>query len=53
MTQTTHPPKEIVREVMRRHREEKTPPLSPQEFRRQLGWELVEDDRKAQERVVR
>jgi hypothetical protein len=49
MTQTTHPSKEQVRILMAKHREERTPPLSPEEFRRQLGWEMLKDEREAQQ----
>lgn len=45
MTQVTHPSKESVRELMARHREEKTPPLSLEEIRRRLGWGLVEHNK--------
>lgn len=48
MTHTTHPTKEAVRKLMAKHREEKTPPLSPEEYRRELGWELIEAEREAQ-----
>jgi hypothetical protein len=41
MTQTTHPSKEAVRQLMQRHREEKTPPLSPERIREELGWNLL------------
>jgi hypothetical protein len=43
--QTTHPSKEAVRQLMQRHREERTPPLSPEEFREQLGWKMLKDER--------
>lgn len=39
----THPPKELVRSVMAQHRAERTAPLSPEQFREQLGWKLIQD----------
>jgi hypothetical protein len=42
MTQTTHPEKEMVRSYMAQRREAQEPPPSPEEIRRQLGWNLVE-----------
>lgn len=46
MTQTTHPPKERVREYLERHRAEKTPPISPEQARRELGWQMIKDEKK-------
>jgi hypothetical protein len=40
MTQTTHPSKEQVRQFMRQRRVERTPPPSPEQIRRELGWHL-------------
>jgi hypothetical protein len=36
MTQTTHPPKEMVGEHMRRRAQERTPPPTPEQIRREL-----------------
>jgi hypothetical protein len=40
MTQTTHPSKEQVRQFMQRRRVDRTPPPSPDQIRRELGWHL-------------
>jgi phosphoribosylaminoimidazole-succinocarboxamide synthase len=48
--QVTHPDKEAVRRYMQQRREEQSPPPSPEEVRRQLGWELVEAERGAKPR---
>lgn len=45
MTQTTKPSKEQVREHMERRTHEESPPPTPEEIRRELGWELIKDDR--------
>lgn len=41
MTQTTKPTKEQVRAVLAQHRAERTPPLTPEQFREQLGWRML------------
>jgi hypothetical protein len=42
MTQTTHPPKHLVREYLERRTHYQTePPPSPDEIRRELGWHLL------------
>lgn len=46
MTEYTHPPKELVREVMQRHRAEKALPQTPEEFKRELGWEMLKSDKR-------
>jgi hypothetical protein len=33
---------------MAKHREERTPPLSPEEYRRQLGWGLLPNNKQWQ-----
>jgi hypothetical protein len=48
MTTTTHPDKAVVRQYMERRRGEKEPPPSPERIRQELGWYLVEAERKAQ-----
>lgn len=48
MTQTTHPPKEAVREFMARPRQEGPPP-APEEIRRRLGWGLLPNNGAAPE----
>ena len=45
---TARPTKEQVREFMERRVAEHTPPPSRDEIRRQLGWFLLEDERKEQ-----
>lgn len=50
MASTTHPSKEQVRQWMSERQEQRTPPPSPQEVKRQLGWGLLyEMDPLAQE----
>lgn len=43
-TQVTKPTKEQVRTLMERHRADRTPPLSPEQFRRELGWGLIKNN---------
>ncbi len=40
MAQENHPSKYLIREYLERRSQEKTPPPSPEEIRRQLGWGL-------------
>ncbi len=40
MTQTTHPPKEVVRAYMERRTREESPPPTPEAIRTELGWWL-------------
>ena len=47
MSSTTHPNKELVRSVMAQHRAERTPPMTPEQFKRELGWKLLADARGA------
>jgi hypothetical protein len=45
---TSHPPKHLVREYLERRAKEASPPPSPEEIRRQLGWGMlmsVSDDK--------
>jgi hypothetical protein len=44
---TSHPPKHLVREYLERRSKDTTPPPTPEEIRRQLGWGLLmpSDDR--------
>jgi len=42
-TPTTKPTKEQVRSYMSQRQTATTPPLSPEEIRRQLGWGFVPD----------
>jgi hypothetical protein len=44
---TSHPPKHLVREYLERRSKDTTPPPTPEEIRRQLGWGLLmpADDR--------
>lgn len=42
MTRTTKPPKQLVRDYMeRRTHQESPPPPTPEEIRRELGWNLL------------
>lgn len=44
MTQVSRPPKEQVRELMERHAKDRTPPLTPEQFRQELGWKILRDE---------
>ena len=46
MAQANHPDKAKVREVMQRHTKERTPPMTPEQFRRELGWHLIQPDKR-------
>lgn len=41
MTQTTHPTKQLVRDYMDERTRSDDPPPTPDEIRRQLGWNLI------------
>lgn len=41
MTQTTHPTPQQVRDWMEQRQREHAPPPTPDEIRRQLGWDLI------------
>lgn len=41
MTQTSKPSKELVRALMQRRQQERTPPATPEQIRRELGWEML------------
>jgi hypothetical protein len=41
MTQTTHPSKYLVRAYLERRSQEVKPPPTPEEIRRQLGWNMM------------
>lgn len=41
MTQANHPSKFLVRAYMERRSHEVKPPPTPEEIRRQLGWDLL------------
>ncbi|SFM19124.1 hypothetical protein [Rugamonas rubra] len=41
MAQTTHPSKYLVRAYLERRNHDPKPPPTPEEIRRQLGWDLV------------
>lgn len=38
---TTNPPKHLVREYLERRSRDPKPPPTPEEIRRQLGWEMA------------
>jgi hypothetical protein len=40
-TTTSHPPKHLVREYLERRSKDTTPPPTPEEIRRQLGWGML------------
>jgi hypothetical protein len=44
--QANHPPKEQVRSYLQKRATVRTPPPSPEQIRRELGWELVQPPRK-------
>lgn len=41
MSSFTHPPKHLVREYLQRRKRAAGPPPTPEEIRRQLGWEMM------------
>jgi hypothetical protein len=41
MTQTTKPQKEQVRALMAARQKATTPPKTPEQIRRELGWHLI------------
>lgn len=48
MTDTTHPPRHLVREYLEQRTHSEDPPPTPEEIRRQLGWNIIEAEREAQ-----
>jgi hypothetical protein len=40
-TQVTHPPKEVVRAYLAARKRNESPPATPDDIRRQLGWRLL------------
>lgn len=44
--QANHPPKEQVRSYLQQRAAVRTPPPSPEQIRRELGWGLVQPPRK-------
>jgi hypothetical protein len=46
MNQANHPSKYVVRKYLERRSHDAKPPPSPDEIRRQLGWGMVEIERK-------
>lgn len=45
MTNTVQPNKQQVRDWMAKRREERAPPPTPSEVRRQLGWGMLQAQR--------
>lgn len=41
MTKTTKPPKQLTRAYLERRTHEESPPPTPEEIRRELGWHLL------------
>lgn len=48
MTQTNKPSNQQVRDYMAQRREDRTPPPSQEEVRRQLGWRLEPNNKSAE-----
>jgi hypothetical protein len=48
MTPVTHPSPQQVREWMKQRQAENTPPPTPEVIRRELGWQLVRDNKSAE-----
>ncbi|WP_195763878.1 hypothetical protein [Pseudoduganella rivuli] len=46
MTKTTHPSKESVREWMERRTHAEDPPPTPADIRRELGWDLIPENKR-------
>lgn len=53
MKQTSSPDKEVVRNWLQQRQVQSGPPPSPEEIRRQLGWDLVEAERANEDRSKR
>ncbi len=45
-TKTTHPTKQQVREWMESRQVEHEPPPTPEEVRKQLGWDLIPENKR-------
>lgn len=45
---TTKPSKEKVREVMAQHRKDKALPATNEEYRRQLSWNMLPNNKRAE-----
>lgn len=41
MSDVKHPPKQLVRAYLARRSRDSTPPPTPEEIRRQLGWGML------------
>jgi hypothetical protein len=50
MEKLQHPTKEQVREFMKHRQEEHNPPPDIKEIRRQLGWDLLEAQRRSRQK---
>lgn len=51
MTTTTHPSKESVREYMERRTWSPDPPPSLEEICRELGWDLIPENRRPNQAI--
>lgn len=49
MTNTTHPPKQRVRDYMDRRTHSEESPPTPEDIRRELGWAIIEAEREARD----
>lgn len=49
MAVTTHPPKNLVREYLERRTHQVEPPPTPEQIRRELGWDLVPSNQPAKQ----
>ena len=48
VTDTTHPSPQTVREYLERRTHSEDPPPTPDEIRRELGWNLISVERQAE-----
>jgi hypothetical protein len=46
MPQTSKPSQEQVRNWMQQRQADRSPPPTPEQIRRQLGWQLIEAERR-------
>lgn len=46
MTQTTKPSKERLRDITVKRWKERQPPMSPEQFKQEMGWALIKDSGK-------
>lgn len=51
MTATTKPDKQVVRDHMAQRAKDESPPPTPEQIRRELGWRLIPENGSAPEEI--